>query len=152
MTQKIAIRTPLHNFVRCPAISLQLHVSTNGKMLKQYLFQMANFGSLTAEIGLPVCGTPTNFDGFRVLASLLQRRPSPEANQTLHDVWPSPGLQRYIYTVSEALFLTEFCTVQNSLYVQVFRSCMPTLATLLHGTPAAGVSQPNFVSWYKEWN
>jgi len=28
-----------------------------------------------------VWGTPTNFNGFRVLASLLQRRHSPEANQ-----------------------------------------------------------------------
>ena len=35
--------------------------------------------------------------------------------------------------------LTEFCPVQNSLYVQVLRS--PILAALLHGTPAAGVSQ-----------
>jgi len=53
---------------------------------------MANFCPLTAEIGLPVCGTSANFNGFRILASLLQWRRSPEANQTLHDVWPSPGL------------------------------------------------------------
>jgi len=39
---------------------------------------MVNFGPLTAGIG------------FRVFASLLQRRRSSEANQTLHDVWPSP--------------------------------------------------------------
>jgi len=32
---------------------------------------MVNFGSLTAEIGLPVWGTPANFNGFRVLAVLL---------------------------------------------------------------------------------
>jgi len=32
---------------------------------------MANFGPLAAEIGLPVWGTPANFNGFRVLASLL---------------------------------------------------------------------------------
>jgi len=35
--------------------------------------------------------------------------------------------------------MTEFCPVQNSLYVQVLRS--PILAALLYGTPAAGVSQ-----------
>jgi len=35
--------------------------------------------------------------------------------------------------------MTEFCLVQNSLYVQVLHS--PILATLLHGTPAFGVSQ-----------
>jgi len=34
---------------------------------------------------------------------------------------------------------TEFCVVQNSLYVQVLRS--PILAALLHRTPAAGISQ-----------
>jgi len=30
-----------------------------------------NFGPLAAEIGLPVWGTPANFNGFRVLAALL---------------------------------------------------------------------------------
>jgi len=35
------------------------------------------------------------------LALLLQRRPSTEANQTLHYVWPSPGLA--IYTFSGVL-------------------------------------------------
>jgi len=33
----------------------------------------------------------------------------------------------------------DFCPVQNSLYVQVLRS--PILAALLHGTPAADVTQ-----------
>jgi len=32
---------------------------------------MVNSGLLTAEIGLPVGGTPANFNGFRVLAALL---------------------------------------------------------------------------------
>jgi len=32
---------------------------------------MANFGPLTAEIVLPVCGTPANCNGFRVLPALL---------------------------------------------------------------------------------
>jgi len=32
---------------------------------------MANFSPLTAEIGSGVCGTPDNFNGFRVLAALL---------------------------------------------------------------------------------
>jgi len=58
---------------------------------------MVNFGPLAAEICWRVCGTTANFNGFRVLASLLQRRRSTEANQTLHRVWPSPGLVHYIY-------------------------------------------------------
>jgi len=100
---------------------------------------MANFGPLTAEICWRVSSTPANFNGFRILPSLLQRCRSPEANQTLHDVWPSPGLLRYIYTFSGALAPMEFCPVQNSVYVQVLHSHI--LAALLHGTPAAGVSQ-----------
>ena len=99
---------------------------------------MANFGLLTAEISSGVCGTPANFNVFRVLPSLLQRRRSPEANQTLHDVWPSPGLVHYVYIFGDFCPLTKFCHVQNSLYV---KSCVsPILAALLHGTPAAGVS------------
>jgi len=43
----------------------------------------------------------------------------------VHDVWPSPGLV-HIH-------------LQNSLYVQALRSAI--LAALLHGMPAAAVSQ-----------
>jgi len=100
---------------------------------------MMNFSPLTAEIGSGVCGTPANFNGFRVLPSLLQQRCSREANQTLHDVWPSPGLLHYIYTFGGSCALTEFCHMQNSVYVQVLRS--PILVALLHGTPAAGINQ-----------
>ena len=96
---------------------------------------MANFGPLTAKIGLPVWCTPANFNGFRVLSSLLQRRRSPEANQTLHDVWLSPGLVHHMSIFRGSCPLTEFYPVQNSLYVQVLRS--PILAALLYGTPAA---------------
>jgi len=37
---------------------------------------MANYGPLAAEIGSGVWGTPANFNGFRVLPILLQRRRS----------------------------------------------------------------------------
>jgi len=47
---------------------------------------MVNFSPLTDEIGLPVWDNPANFNRFRVLASLLQRHRSTEANQTLHDL------------------------------------------------------------------
>ena len=50
-----------------------------------------------------VWGTPPNFNGFRVLPSLLQRRRSPEAKQTLHDVWPSPGLLGAEFTLRRSL-------------------------------------------------
>jgi len=88
----------------CRAVYWQLrHVSTiekkllNSNISSRCVHNMANCGPLTAEICWRVWGIPTNFNGFRVLASLLPRRRSPEANQTLYDVWPSPGLVHYIY-------------------------------------------------------
>jgi len=54
-------------------------------------YNMVNFSLLVAQIISLVWGTPANFNGFRVLASLLQQGRSTEANQTLHNVWPLPG-------------------------------------------------------------
>jgi len=103
---------------------------------QQYLLQTnlqySNFGPLTAENGSGVWHTPANFNGFRVLGSLLQRRRSPKANQSLHDVWPSPGLVHYI--IFRGLMpLAEFWQVQKScvlLYWQ--RYC-----TTFHQRPSA---------------
>jgi len=58
------------------------------KLVKQqYLLhissQYGELNPLEAEIVSVVKGTPVNFNGFRVLASLLQRHRSPEANETL---------------------------------------------------------------------
>jgi len=108
-------------------------------------YNMVNFGPLTAEIGLPVRGTLTSFNEFRVLASLLHRRRSMEVNQTLHDLLPSPGLVHFIYIFEGSCPLTQFCQLQNSLYVQILRS--PILAALLDSTPSSGVSQT--ATWYK---
>jgi len=123
----------------------QLCHTTKGKKLvkQQYLLhtcaQNGELQPITAEICLPVWGTPANFNGFRILLLFLQRCCSPEANQTLHDVWPSPMLVHYIYIFGGSCPLTEFCLVQNSLYIQVLRS--PILVALLHGTPVVGISQ-----------
>ena len=100
---------------------------------------MVNFGPLAAEIDYQVWGTPANFNGFRVLASLLYRRRSTKVNQTLHDVWPSLLGWYIIYIFGGCCPLTEFCQVQNSFCVQILRS--PILAALLHGTRALYVSQ-----------
>jgi len=92
----------------CWAISSQLrHVSTIGKKLLDSNISctcphnMANFGPLAAEIGLPVRGIPANFNGFSVLASLLHLRRT-KVNQTLHDVWCVIGWY-IIYTFFWAL-------------------------------------------------
>ena len=81
----------------------------------------ANFRSLTAEIVSLVWGTPANFNWFRVLPSLLQRRHSPEANQSLHDVWLSPGLVHYIYIFGGS------CPCQNFAWCKIHfmsKSCV----------------------------
>jgi len=99
-----------------PAISSQLrHASTIGKNVKQqYLptcpYNMVNFGLPAAEIISLVWGTTANFNGFRVLASLLQPHRSPEANQTLHDVWLSTWLLHYIYTFGGSCPWRNFAT------------------------------------------
>ena len=96
-------------------------------------------GPLVAKIGLPVWGTPANFNGFRVLASLLYRQRSMEVSHTLHDIWPSPVLVHYVYIFGGCCPLTEFCHLQNSLCVQVLHSAI--LPALLHSTRAAAISQ-----------
>ena len=74
---------------------------------------MVNFGPLAAETDWRIRGTPANFNGFRILPSLLQRRQSTEANQTLHDVWLSPGLIDYLYIFGGCCLVTEFCQMRN---------------------------------------
>jgi len=51
----------------------------NSNISSRCAHNMANFGQLTAEICWRISGTPANFNGFRVLVSLLQRRRSPQA-------------------------------------------------------------------------
>ena len=109
---------------------------------------MTNFGLLTAEIGSGVRGTPANFNRFRVLPLLLQRRPSPEAT-TLHNVWPSPGWYT-MYTLSGAL-------APDGILPDAKFTLRPSLAfsyiasvTARHSTSSG--RQPNFVAWYMEWN
>jgi len=63
---------------------------------------------LAAEIVSLVWGTPASFNGFRVLASLLRRRRSTEANQTVHDVWLSLARLHYIYIFGGCRSVTEF--------------------------------------------
>jgi len=116
---------------------------------------MTNVGRLTAEIRsaeicLPVWGTrtPANFNGFRVLASLLQRCRSPEANQTLQDVWLSPALAHHIY-ISGAL-------APDGILPGAKFTLRPSLALSYIGSVTArqwsSGRQPNFAVWYKEWN
>jgi len=107
---------------------------------------MANFGPLMAEIGSGVFCTPANFNGFYILPSILQRCRSPQANQTLHDVWPSPWLLHYIYIFRDS------CPWRNFARSKIHFTCMSCI--LLHWQcycTALRVAA-NFAAWYKEWN
>jgi len=128
----------------CWAISSQLrHVSTIGKNLlnsnifSRCLHHMVNFGPLTVKIGWRVWGTPSNFNGVCVFASLLQTALTggqPILARCLAISWAGT---LFIHLWGSCP-LTEFCQVQNSLCIQVLHSI---LAALLHGTRAAGISQ-----------
>jgi len=103
---------------------------------------MVNFGQLGAENVSLVWGTPANFSGFRVLVSLLQRRLSTEANQTLHNVWPYPELVHYIYIFRGSCPVTEFCQVQHSFCIQALSSSiLAALLHAMHGTLVVSISQ-----------
>jgi len=103
----------------------------------------ANFGPLKADIRWRVWGRPANFNGFRVSASLLQRRRSPDANQILHRVWPSPGL---VYAIYIHFWEGGSCLPRDGILPGAKFVLRPSIAfsyivSVLHGTPAADVSQ-----------
>jgi len=98
--QTFAICAPWHNFVGLYLRKEGMYRRWEKNLLNSNIsftcpHNMATFGPLTAEIGSGVWSTAANVNGFRVLASLLQRRRSPD--QTLHDVWSFPELLRYVY-------------------------------------------------------
>ena len=109
---------------------------SNSNTLSTCLRNMVNVGPLTAEICSLVWGAPANFNRFRVLASLLQQRRSPNFARCLAVSWAGT---LYIFFFGSSCPLTAFCQVQNSLCVQVLRS--PILAALLRGTRAVCVSR-----------
>jgi len=113
------------------------------------LHNMVNLGSLTAEICWRVWGTPANFNGFRVLPSLLQRRRSLEANQTVHDVWSSPRLVHYIHfrelLLADGILPRGKFTLRPSLAFSFIVSVRPT------ARHASSERQPT-AAWSKEWN
>jgi len=112
---------------------------------------MVNFGPLTTEIGCGVWGTPANFNGFRVLASLLHRRRLTEVNQNLNDVWPSPvGLVHYTCI----FFLGGGLLPPNGILSRAKFTLRPSLTFCYTGSATARHSssgrQPNFAARYNE--
>ena len=73
---KIAISAPSHNFVGLYLRNQGIYRQSEKNLLSSNIFStcphnMVNFGPLTAEIVSGVWGTPTNFNGFCILAALL---------------------------------------------------------------------------------
>ena len=94
-------------------------INNRKKVVKQqYLptcpHNMANFGPLTAEIGSGVWGTPANFNWFRVLAALLQRRHFMSTSCVLL-YW-----QRYRTAVQHQVS-AKFCGVVQGMELRNFR-------------------------------
>jgi len=52
-------------------------------VLQMFPHNMVNFGPLAAKIGPVVWGTPSNFNGFRILAALLRGSQVVGISQTL---------------------------------------------------------------------
>jgi len=124
----------------------------NSNISSTWSHNTANFGPITAQIGVPVSDTLPNFNGFRVLASLLaavQRRRSPETNQTLHDLWPSPGLVHYIHFLG---FLPPGGILPGAKLT--LRPSLPFsyIGSITARTHSSSGHQPNFAAWCKEWN
>jgi len=71
------------------------------------------------------------------LVTAPYRRLSMEVNQTLHEVWQSPGLVHYIYILG--LLSPNWLLPGATFLLQVL--CSPILVALVHGTQAVGVSQ-----------
>ena len=148
--QKIVVWAPSHNFVGLYLRNEGMYRHSKKNLLSSNIsptcpYNMVNFSLVAAEIVSLVWDTSASFNGFRDLASLLQRRRSMEANQTFHDVRPLPGLVvvDYIYIFGGCCSVMEFCQVQNSLCVlQVLRSPIGSV-TARHSCSAR---EPNFAA------
>jgi len=120
-TQKIAKNSPsVHHrttssgyvFTTKARVDNQKKNLLSSNVSPRCLHNMVNIGPLATEICWRVWGSPANFNGFRFLAALLQRRHSPEANQTLHYVWPLPELVDNVYIFGGCCPVMEFCHVR----------------------------------------
>jgi len=96
---------------------------------------MVNFGTIAADIGPAVCGTPANFNGFRVLAALLHGT-----------AWRQPyGYNKSINFYLLTYLLTKLCGVEQWA-PPIFDRAAITLGIGPYYTPCFIKSGP-FVFW-----
>jgi len=86
--QKLAIWAPSHNFVGLYLRNWGTYRQSEKKLLSSNIsftcpLNMVNFGPLTAKIDWRVWGTPSYFNGYRVLAALLHGTLLVGVSQTL---------------------------------------------------------------------
>jgi len=95
------------------------------------------FGPLAAEIGPIVWSTRANVNGFRILTSLLQLNGSqPNFTRCLAVSWAAT-----LYIHFRGRLLPPDGTLPGAKFTLRPSLAFPTLAALLHSTPAAGVIQ-----------
>jgi len=125
---------PYHTTLLGCIFAIKARIDTRKKLVKQQhpphhkSSQYDELGPLTAEIGSGVWCTPANFNGFRVLPSLVKQRRSPEANQTC------TMFGRLLHF--RGLLPRQKFTLRPTLAFSYMGS-----VTVLHSTPAVGVSR-----------
>jgi len=91
---------------------------------------MVNFGPLAAQIGLPVWGTPANFNGFHVLAALLHGTLVEGVSQTLRHWTEQWTLYSAVWLYDQELSAkVGYGRLLNAaeLIVHVVKSCDPSI-------------------------
>jgi len=153
--QKIAKNSPSghHRTTLSGCIFANKACIDNQKHVKQqYLLHMSSeYGGLRPTNGWDRFGSlghPSKFQRVSRLGSLVQRHRSWEANQTLHDVWPSPGLVYYIHfpglLLPNGMLPGAKFTLRRSLAFSYIGSVT---------APHSSSGRPrNFAAWCREWN
>ena len=147
----------------CRAVSSQLrHVSTIGKkllnsnMASTCFHNMANFGSLTAEIGSGVWGTGhpmqqlqrvSRLGSFTAPTSLTGGQPN--FARSLAVSWA--GLVHYICIFGGCCPLTEFRILPGAKFTLWPSLAFSYIASVIARHSSSG-HQLNFAASYKEWN
>jgi len=135
-----------------------MYLQSKKTVKQQYLLQVSpQYDELRPTRGLRSVrewGTPANFNGFRVLASLVERyvvhrRPTPTKLCTIFGRLLGCYTRLYVCTLSSALApWRNFATCKIHF---VSKSCV-LLYWQRYCTTLQQLSQSNFAAWYKEWN
>ena len=156
-TQKLRKNRHLRTIVQlCQAISSQLRHSwqsekknlINSKISSTCPHNMVNFGPLKAEIGWQFWGTPGNFNGFRILTSLLHQHRSkggqPNFARRFFISWAGTQYLHFGGLVPPNRILpgAKFTLCQ---------SCVLRIGSITAWHSSSG-RRPNFTAWYKEGN